>query len=147
MVIRFIYRENVCYELRYRNESKFTSIHIARSYLFGKMVYYFTIRDSSPLNVHLLSASAHFPDDWIQYASLGLTNDIWTQRSAKARFNYFATRYQYYEMRMLEPPYETKCYHYGNSSRDMCIMNCLKNRSIGKFNTFTYLMTKDNHWI
>lgn len=133
MVTRFIYRENVCYELHYRNESKFTSIRIARSYLFAKMVYYFTIRDSSPLNhVHLLSASAYYSGDWIQYVSLELTNDIWTQQSAKARFNYFTTRYQYYEMRMLEPPYETKCYRYGNSSRDMCIMDCLKNRSIGK---------------
>lgn len=135
MVTRFIYRENVCYELHYRNESKFTNIHIARSYLFAKIVYYFTIKDSSPLNhFHLLSASAYYPGDWIQYASLELTNDIWTQRSAKDRFNYFTTRYQYYEMRMLEPPYETKCYHYGNNSRDMCIMDCLKNRSIGKLN-------------
>ena len=135
-VTRYIYRELVCYELHYKNDSKrFSHLQVSRSFIFAKILYRITLNESTPLNnVRLLTASAYFPGDWIQYASLEMTNDIWTRRSINSTYNYYTTRDQMFIVTLLEPPYETNCFHYGNSSYDMCVMNCLKRKSIQKFN-------------
>ena len=135
-VTRYIYREFLCYELHYKNDSEiFSHLQVSGSFLFAKTLYRIKFNDSTPLNnVRLLIASAYFPGDWIQYASLQMTNDVWTKRSANSTYNYYTTKNQMFIVTLLEPPYETSCFHYGNSSKDMCVMNCLKRKSIQQFN-------------
>lgn len=135
-VTRYIYREFVCYELHYKNDSEiFSHLQVSGSFIFAKILYQITLNESTPLNnVRLLTASAYFPGDWVQYASLEMANDISTRRSIDSTYNYYTTRNQMFEVTLLEPPYETNCFSYGNSSNDMCIMDCLKRESMKKFN-------------
>lgn len=131
-VMRFIFKEFICYELHYKNQShRFRMIQVSRSAHFSKSIYYVSINKTLNLNkVKLLNMAAYYPGDWISYQSLEFSNDCWTKRSNDSHFNYYTTRYQWFVSHFLKPPYDTDCYDYSISSQEMCAMDCVMNRSV-----------------
>ena len=131
-VTRFVFKEFICYELHYKNQShRFRMIQVSRSAHFSKSIYYVSINRTLNLNeVKLLSMAAYYPGDWISYQSLEFSNDCWTKQSNNSHFNYYTTRYQWFTSHFLKSPYDTDCYDYGISSQEMCTMSCVMNRTV-----------------
>ena len=135
-VTKYVFNELLCYELHYKNQSHvFKNLQIFRSLLFSGKLYLISLNRTSVFNrVAYLKTSSYYPGDWIQYQSLELAQDTWTRRSEGSRFNYYVTTFQMFVTINLEAPYETNCHDYSTSSQEMCVMNCLLDRSVKEVN-------------
>ena len=131
-ITRFIVSELICYEFEYRNRShSFSTLQLLRSFWYARMIYVINVNTSSELNnVEWLYGAAYSNADGEPYESLAMAQQVYTKTPGNKSYNFFLTRYASYERTLLEPPYETNCYDYGSSSRESCIMICLRNKTI-----------------